>query len=81
MRLKTLRLPDSGPLMAIGYLLLWLLLWMTVQPYWMLPYGLRFGALLVTPEFDGVEHFGRPRNTGLDDPTIDHHDHLWRTDQ
>ena len=49
MRLKPLRLPDSGPLLAAGYLLLWLLLWLTVQPYWMLPYGLRFGALLLTP--------------------------------
>lgn len=49
MRLKTLRLPDSGPLLGAGYLLCWLLLWPTVQPYWMLPYGLRFGALLLTP--------------------------------
>lgn len=49
MRLTSLRLPNSGPLLAVGYLLLWLLLWMTVQPYWMLPYGLRFGALLLTP--------------------------------
>ena len=30
-------------------MLIWLLLWPTVQPYWMLPYGLRFGALLLTP--------------------------------
>lgn len=49
MRLKSLRLPDSGPLLGAGYLVLWLLLWLTVQPYWMLPYGLRFGALLLTP--------------------------------
>lgn len=49
MRLKPLRLPDSGPLLGAGYLLLWLLLWLTVQPYWMLPYGLRFGALLLVP--------------------------------
>ncbi len=49
MRLKTLRLPESGPLLAVGYLLLWLVLLPTVQPYWMLPYGLRFGALLLTP--------------------------------
>ncbi|OOG46753.1 MASE1 domain-containing protein [Rhodanobacter sp. C01] len=49
MRLKPFRLPDSGPLLGAGYLLLWLLLWPTVQPYWMLPYGLRFGALLLTP--------------------------------
>ncbi|MCW8807241.1 MAG: MASE1 domain-containing protein [Rhodanobacter sp.] len=49
MRLKTLRLPSSGPLLGAGYLLLWLLLQPTVQPYWMLPYGLRFGALLLTP--------------------------------
>jgi len=49
MRLKQLTLPHSGPLLAVGYLLLWLLLWPTVQPYWMLPYGLRFGALMLTP--------------------------------
>src|SRR3546814_3203536 len=48
-RLNPLLLPDSGPLLGAGYLLLWLLLWPTVQPYWMLPYGLRFGALLLTP--------------------------------
>jgi glucose-6-phosphate-specific signal transduction histidine kinase len=49
MRQGSLRLPDSGPLLGAGYLLLWLLLWPTVQPFWMLPYGLRFGALLLTP--------------------------------
>ncbi len=49
MHLKSLHLPDSGPLLGAGYLLLWLLLLPTVQPYWMLPYGLRFGALLLTP--------------------------------
>ena len=49
MRMKTLRLPDSGPLLAAAYLLLWLLLLPTVQSFWMLPYGLRFGALLLTP--------------------------------
>ncbi|WP_266157122.1 MASE1 domain-containing sensor histidine kinase [Dyella silvatica] len=38
-----------GPLYAIGYFVLWLLLWPTEQPYWMLPYGLRFGALLLAP--------------------------------
>lgn len=49
MRQGSLRLPDSGPLLGAGYLLFWLLLWPTVQPFWMLPYGLRFGALLLTP--------------------------------
>lgn len=49
MRLKPFPQPLFGPLLAIGYLLLWLLLWPTVQPYWMLPYGLRFGALMLTP--------------------------------
>lgn len=49
MRLKSLLLPHSGPLLATAYLLFWLILWPTVQPYWMLPYGLRFGALLLTP--------------------------------
>ena len=41
--------PAFGPLLGAGYVLLWLLLWPAVQPYWMLPYGLRFGALLLTP--------------------------------
>ncbi|MES2313087.1 MAG: MASE1 domain-containing protein [Pseudomonadota bacterium] len=54
MRLKSFRLPNSGPLLGAGYLLLWLLLWPTVQPFWMLPYGLRFGALLLTP----MRHWG-----------------------
>jgi Signal transduction histidine kinase, glucose-6-phosphate specific len=54
MRLKSVHLPNSGPLLGAGYLLLWLLLWPTVQPFWMLPYGLRFGALLLTP----MRHWG-----------------------
>jgi two-component system sensor histidine kinase UhpB len=54
MRLKPFDLPDSGPLLGAAYLLFWLLLWPTVQPYWMLPYGLRFGALLIIP----VRHWG-----------------------
>lgn len=45
----TLRLLQSGPLLGIGYYLLWLLLWPTAEPYWMLPYGVRFGALLLLP--------------------------------
>ena len=49
MRFRSFRLPESGPLIGAGYLLMWLLLWPTVQPYWMLPYGLRFGALLLAP--------------------------------
>ncbi|MEO9078980.1 MAG: MASE1 domain-containing protein [Rhodanobacter sp.] len=49
MRMRSLHLPESGPLLATGYLLLWLLLQPTLQPFWMLPYGLRFGALLLTP--------------------------------
>jgi len=54
MRLRTLSLPDSGPLLAVVYLLLWAMLQPTVQPYWMLPYGLRFGVLLLTP----IRHWG-----------------------
>ena len=38
-----------GPTLGVGYLLLWLLLGPTVQPFWVLPYGLRFGALLLAP--------------------------------
>lgn len=49
MHSKARHLPDSGPFLALGYVVLWLLLWSTVQPYWMLPYGLRFGALLLAP--------------------------------
>jgi len=39
----------AGPLLGLGYFLMWLALWPTVQPFWMLPYGLRFGALLLAP--------------------------------
>lgn len=46
---KPLFLPWTGIFICIGYFLLWLLLWPTEQPYWMLPYGLRFGALLLSP--------------------------------
>jgi two-component system sensor histidine kinase UhpB len=46
---KSSVLPATGFLLAVGYFLLWLLLWPTEQPYWMLPYGLRFGALLLAP--------------------------------
>jgi two-component system sensor histidine kinase UhpB len=38
-----------GPLLGLGYALLWSLLWPTAEPYWMLPFGLRFGALLLAP--------------------------------
>ncbi|MBV8157578.1 MAG: MASE1 domain-containing protein [Dyella sp.] len=46
---KSSALPGSNLLLGVAYLLLWLLLWPTEQPYWMLPYGLRFGALLLAP--------------------------------
>lgn len=49
MRNRRFHLLHSGPLLGALYLLLWLLLWPTMQPYWMLPYGLRFGALLLLP--------------------------------
>ena len=49
MRSKPLLLPDSGPLLGTGYLALWLLLQATAQPYWILPFGLRFAALLLAP--------------------------------
>jgi two-component system sensor histidine kinase UhpB len=38
-----------GPLLGLGYALLWSLLWPTAEPYWMLPFGLRFGVLLLAP--------------------------------
>lgn len=41
--------PLYGPLLGAGYAVGWLLLWFAVQPYWMLPYGFRFGVLLLTP--------------------------------
>ncbi|WP_243043044.1 MASE1 domain-containing sensor histidine kinase [Dyella sedimenti] len=46
---KTHVLPGNDLLLGVGYFMLWLLLWPTEQPYWMLPYGLRFGALLLAP--------------------------------
>ena len=49
MRTQTTRLLTSGPFLGVCYLLAWLALWPTEQPYWMLPFGLRFGALLLTP--------------------------------
>ncbi len=49
MRNKLLRSLHSGPWLSAIYLLLWLLLWPTTQTYWILPYGLRFGALLLSP--------------------------------
>lgn len=49
MRHRALPLPPTGLLLAGGYLVLWLLLWLTIQPYWTLAYGLRFGALLLAP--------------------------------
>ena len=49
MRNPTSRFFASGPFIGGCYLVAWLLLWPTEQPYWMLPFGLRFGALLLTP--------------------------------
>ncbi|MEI7038310.1 MASE1 domain-containing sensor histidine kinase [Fulvimonas yonginensis] len=49
MRSKPFSLPDSGPLLGVIYVALWLLLLPTQQPYWMLPFGLRFAALLIVP--------------------------------
>ena len=54
MRFKPSLLPDSGPVIGAGYLALWVLLGANAQPYWMLPYGLRFAALLLVP----VRHWG-----------------------
>ncbi len=54
MRSKSSALPPSGPLLGASYLVLWLLLGATAQPYWMLPYGLRFAALLLVP----MRHWG-----------------------
>lgn len=49
MRSKPASLPDSGPLLGAVYVSLLLLLLPTEQPYWMLPFGLRFAALLIVP--------------------------------
>lgn len=48
MRLKS-SLLNSAPLAALGYGLLWVLLWPTAQPDWTLQFGLRFGVLLLAP--------------------------------
>lgn len=37
------------PALVIAYLSLWLLLRVAEQPYWILPFGLRLGVLLITP--------------------------------
>ncbi len=42
-------LSTFGPLWGAGYLLAWVVLSATMAPYWMLTYGLRFGALLLSP--------------------------------
>ncbi|NII10413.1 MASE1 domain-containing protein [Oleiagrimonas sp. C23AA] len=39
----------QGPLLAALYFLAWLALWPTTMPMWVLPAGLRFGLLLLTP--------------------------------
>jgi len=49
MQSQTPRFFNSGLVIGAAYLIAWLLLWPTEQPYWMLPFGLRFGALLLTP--------------------------------
>lgn len=49
MRSKSVSLPESGLLLGVIYVTLWLLLLPTQQPYWMLPFGLRFAALLIVP--------------------------------
>ena len=49
MRAKAFRPLHSGPLLGAVYLLLWIWLWSSAQPYWMLAYGMRFGALLLLP--------------------------------
>lgn len=41
------RLTLTGPLLGLVYFTLWVLLWPTEQPYWVLPFGFRFGALLL----------------------------------
>ncbi|WP_412731092.1 MASE1 domain-containing protein [Dyella aluminiiresistens] len=38
-----------GPLLGLGYALCWSFLWSIADPYWMLPFGLRFGVLLLAP--------------------------------
>jgi two-component system sensor histidine kinase UhpB len=49
MRPTTLPLLARGPLLGLGYALFWSLLWPLAEPYWMLPFGLRFGVLLLAP--------------------------------
>ncbi|WP_049622397.1 MASE1 domain-containing sensor histidine kinase [Frateuria defendens] len=49
MQPRTLTLPESGPLLGAAYVALWLLLRPTEHLYWILPFGLRFSALLLVP--------------------------------
>lgn len=49
MRSTSFSLRDSGPLLGAIYVGLWLVLLPTQQPYLMLPFGLRFAALLIIP--------------------------------
>ncbi len=49
MRQQSSLLSGPGPLVGLGYVLLWAALLPTEQPYWMLPFGLRFAALLMVP--------------------------------
>jgi two-component system sensor histidine kinase UhpB len=49
MRSTSFSLRDSGPVLGAIYAGLWLVLLPTQQPYLMLPFGLRFAALLIVP--------------------------------
>lgn len=49
MSARTLR-ALHGPLLGLAYLAAWTVLWFSVVPYWSLPAGLRFGALLLAPK-------------------------------
>ena len=49
MRSTSFSVRDSGPMLGVLYIGLWLALLPTQQPYLMLPFGLRFAALLIIP--------------------------------
>ena len=49
MRSTSFSLRDSGPVLGAIYIALWLALQPTEQPFLMLPFGLRFAALLIIP--------------------------------
>ena len=47
--MSSIRVPWQGLLLGVGYTALMLALWPTETRFWLLPFGLRYGALLLCP--------------------------------